>query len=39
VIVLTVIVAALAVPLYYYRHRIVARFEGRRPPKPDEKEE
>jgi uncharacterized membrane protein YdjX (TVP38/TMEM64 family) len=29
VIVLTVIVAALAIPLYYYRHRIVGRFEGR----------
>jgi len=27
--VLTIIVAALAVPLYYYRHRIVDRFQGR----------
>src|SRR5215471_18824396 len=29
VIVLTIVVAALAIPLYYYRHRIVGRFEGR----------
>jgi hypothetical protein len=29
VVLLTAIVAALAVPAYYYRHRIVAFFEGR----------
>ena len=33
VILLTVVVAALAIPLYYYRHRIVGRFEGRGPAK------
>jgi len=32
VMVLTAVVAALAVPLYYYRHRIVRWFEGRKPP-------
>ena len=31
-IILTVIVAALALPLYYYRHRIVARLKGRSSP-------
>ena len=39
VIVLTVIVAALAVPLYYYRHRIVGRFEARRQAKEDKARE
>jgi len=38
VMVLTAIVAALAVPLYYYRHRIVGRFERGRQAKPGEKE-
>jgi uncharacterized membrane protein YdjX (TVP38/TMEM64 family) len=38
VIVLTMIVAALAVPLYYYRHRIVDRFQGRIQGKKEQKE-
>jgi hypothetical protein len=29
-----VVVAAIAIPLYYYRHRIVGRFEGRSQAKP-----
>ena len=38
---LTAVVAALAVPVYYYRHRIVAWFEGRSQDdeKPGEDEE
>jgi len=32
VLLLTAAVAALAVPAYYYRHRIMAWFEGRNPP-------
>jgi uncharacterized membrane protein YdjX (TVP38/TMEM64 family) len=32
VLLLTAAVAALAVPAYYYRHRIMASFEGRNPP-------
>jgi len=39
VVLLTAAVAALAVPLYYYRLRIVAWFEGRRPEDDDEGQE
>jgi hypothetical protein len=39
VIVLTVIVAGLAVKLSYYRHRIVDRFQGRSRDKTYDKEE
>jgi Uncharacterized conserved protein len=38
VIVLTIIVAAIAIPLYYYRHRIVDRFQGRAKKEDNEKE-
>jgi len=35
VLLLTAVVAALAIPLYYFRHRIVAWFEGRTGPEDE----